>query len=142
MIAPAETGVVVDTNIITYILSNRPADVRLAERYRPHLEGRLIAISFQTEAELLVARERQQWDREAFQRLLSPYQVVPWSEQLRACYVRVRAAALIRNQRGQGPKLDAADGWVVAAALMLDQPLVTHDEKLSRSPLIEVITEL
>ena len=67
--------------------------------------------------------------------------MVPLSDDLRSCYVAVRAAAIDRNKRKQGPLLGPADGWIAVAALMLDCPLVTHDRKLSQSPLIVAITE-
>lgn len=142
MTTSAATGVVADTNVIAYLLSNKDSDAQLAERYRPHLENRPVAISFQTEGELRVAQEVQEWDHRRFESLLSGLEVIPWSEALLACYVRVRSASIRRHERGQGPKIDAADGWVAAAALLLDCPLVTHDRSLSRSPLIETITEL
>ena len=142
MTTTAEIGVVADTNVITYLLSSKETDAQLAERYRPHLEDRAVAISFQTEGELRVAQEVQEWDRARFERLMSGLEVVPWSDDLLACYVRVRSASIRRQIRGQGLKIDAADGWVAAAALFLDCPLVTHDRVLSKSPLIETITEL
>ncbi|MCY3569492.1 MAG: hypothetical protein OXH38_12745, partial [Chloroflexi bacterium] len=113
-----------------------------AEQYRPHLEDRPVAICFQTVVELRVGRETQDWDHARFEYLLSSYEIIHWSEELEACHVRVRAASIRRHRRNQGPRIDAADGWVAAGALLLGVPLVTHDKSLSKSPLIEVVTEL
>ena len=134
--------VVVDTNILIHRLSNKPSDQALVDRYRPHIDGRAVSISFQTQGELLVGREMQNWDPQRFDSLMRTFTVVEWSERLLACYVRIRAAAIDRWNRGEGPKIDAADGWIAAAALLLGRPLVTHDERLSKCPLIETITEL
>ena len=62
MIFGAHVDAVIDTNIIVSLLSNQPDEVRRAERYRRHLEGKAPAITFQTEAELLVQRAAQGWN--------------------------------------------------------------------------------
>ncbi len=135
-------GVVVDTNVLSYIYSPEPFGMELAERYRPHIEDCPVAISFQTEGELRVALATQNLDSHRFYTLIAEVEIVDWSHDLLDCYVRIRAAAIDRWNRGGGPKIDAADGWVAAAALLLGRPLVTHDERLSKCPLIETITEL
>lgn len=135
-------GVVVDTNVVSFLVSNQPRDVIIAERYRPHLEHRTVAISFQTDAELRVGIETQDWDRQQLMSILARFEVVPWSERLLDCYVRIRSASVERRRRTGEKRIDAADGWVAAAALLLGRPLVTHDDALSRSPIIETVTEL
>ncbi len=139
-------GVVVDTNVLSYVLSPEPHGMRLAERYRPRLEGRAVAISFQTEGELRVSLATQHLDVRQFNALIADIEVIEWSSELLDCYVQARAASIERQRAGEGRKIDAADGWVAATALLLDRPLVTHDLKLSTSlsgyPLIKVITEL
>ena len=142
MMFGAQVDVVPDTNIVVSLLSNKPDEVARAELYRPHLEDRALAISFQTEAELQVQREAQQWDEAILARHLTDYEIVPISNELRECYIAIRSAAIRRNNRGEGPLVSPADGWIAAAALLLQCPLVTHDRRLAQSPLIEVITEL
>ena len=138
----AHVDIVPDTSIVISLLSNSPDEVVRAELYRHHLEGKAAAISFQTEAELQVQRETQGWDEAKLMDHLNSYEIVPFSDELRACYIAIRSAAVRRNRRNEGPLVSPADGWIAAAALMLDCPLVTHDRKLSQSPLITVITEL
>ena len=138
----AHVDVVPDTSIVISLLSNRPEEVARAELYRRHLEGKAAAISFQTEAELQVQRETQRWDEAKLMNHLSNYEIVPFSDELRACYIAIRSEAVRRNRRNEGPLVSPADGWIAATALMLDCPLVTHDRRLAESPLIEVITEL
>lgn len=142
MILDPDAGVVADTQVIIYLLSGDLAHAELAEQYRPHLQNRPIAISFQTHAELLVAQEVQQWERIRFLTLISELEVVPWSPELLNYYVRARAAAYEAWKSGTARKIDAADGWVAATALAMNRPLVTHDDKLSKSPLNQIITEL
>lgn len=138
----AHIDIVPDSNIVISLLSNRPDEVRRAELYRRHLEGKAAAISFQTEAELQVQRETQSWDEAKLIHQLGYYEIVPFSDELRECYIAIRSEAVRRNRRNEGPLVSPADGWIAAAALMLDCPLVTHDRRLSQSPLITVITEL
>lgn len=142
MMFSAHVDIVPDTSVIISLLSNRHDEVERAELYRRHLEGRAAAISFQTEAELQVQRETQRWDEAKLMNHLSNYEIVPLSDELRECYIAIRSEAVRRNKQGKGKLLGPADGWIAAAALMLDCPLVTHDRQLAESPLIEVITEL
>ncbi|MYF21827.1 MAG: type II toxin-antitoxin system VapC family toxin, partial [Chloroflexi bacterium] len=74
--------------------------------------------------------------------LLSEFEVIPWSRQLLARYVEVRRTAYAAWRQGVARKIDAADGWIAATALEMNRPLVTHDDKLSKSPLNQIITEL
>ena len=137
-----DAGVVADTQVVIYLLSGDPSHARFADLYRPHLQDRPVAISFQTEAEILLAQEVQNWDRRGFFSLLSEFEIIPWSPELLARYVQVRSAAYAAWRRGAARKIDAADGWVAATALEMNRPLVTHDDKLSKSPLNQIITEL
>ena len=135
-------GVVADTSVVSFSLSDRPKDSLIADRYRQHLEDRPVAISFQTDAELLLGAETQGWDLQRYSSLVADFEIVGWSIRLLGCYVRIRSAAIDRRRRTGEKRIDAADGWVAASALLLERPLVTHDGALSRSPLIETITEL
>ncbi len=134
--------VVADTNVVSYLISTKPEVVSLAHRYLPHLNGRPVAISFQTRAELLVGMETQGWNHRRFSDLIGRFEVIPWSERLLDCYVRIRSASVERRRRTGEKRITAADAWIAATALLLERPLVTHDGALSRSPLIETITEL
>ena len=132
----------VDTNVVSYLISQRPADQALAERYRPHLLGQHLAVAFQTWAELRVGAELLGWDRNRFAELTQPFEVIPWNDELLDTYVELRARAYLRNRQRRSPRLSAADGWIAATAAAFDIPLVTHDRALSVLPEITVITEL
>ena len=54
------SAVVVDTNVVSYLLRNHP----LAVRYEPHLRGTLLAISFMTLAEVLYGGTSAGWNRQ------------------------------------------------------------------------------
>ncbi len=50
--------VILDTNIVSYLMKGG----LLAEAYAPHIEGRLLAISFITVGELYFGVEKGNWD--------------------------------------------------------------------------------
>ena len=56
MTSPVKT-VVADTNLVSYIARKSP----IADYYLPHLEGRQIAISFQTREEVLFGAYLANW---------------------------------------------------------------------------------
>lgn len=130
------------TNVVSYGLSQRPADQVLAARYRPHLDGHDLGVSFQTWAELLVGAETAGWDRAQFGELMETYTVIPWTEELVEIYVGLRVRARERNRRFRAPRLGGADAWIAATAFRYELPLVTHDRALGSLPEIEVVTEL
>ena len=145
MIRPAtfeDATVVVDTNIISLMMSDQPADRLIASRYRRHLNGQRPAISFQTWAELLVGATAYQWDPVQLLGILDRFMLVPFVDELIGLHVNLRLGALDRNRRHKGRKIAPADAGIAATAWWLDAPLVTHDAALVGIPEIEVITEL
>jgi tRNA(fMet)-specific endonuclease VapC len=113
--------VILDTDGVSFLLKN---DTR-ASLYLPHLENRSWLISFMTEAELeqwailanLSAR-RTEWLRLFLRRLI----IVPSSRDLVLKWAEVMAAA-----RRNGRRIETADGWIAATALLYDAPLLTHN---------------
>ena len=147
MTSSASVDIVVDTNVIVSVFSDDLAEVETAKRYRPHLEGRSIAISFQTEAELMTQQAAQGWDDDKLVDILARFEIIRWSEDLLGHYVSLRSEA-IRRSRKYGSRqrrmiVGAADGWIAATALLLRCPLVTNDRNLvAQRGLIDIITEL
>lgn len=138
---------VVDTNVIMYVFSDRAEDREVGDRYRRHLEGQSLAISFQTEAEISVHALAQRWQPVQVRSILSRFLVFPWSPELLAAYVQLRSESIRRSRpagtRQRQMQVGPADGWIAATAVLLDCPLVTHDRHLAANrELIEVITEL
>ncbi len=132
----------VDTNIVSFTLSEDPSYQTLAHTYEHHLAGRTTAIAFQTLTELLVGFETQGWDRLRFERAMDRFRLIPFVEELIPIHVRLRAESVRRSRAGRGRTLGAADAWIAATARWLNVPLVTHDRALSQAPEITVITEL
>lgn len=132
-----EIDLLIDTNIGSYVMSGHP----IAERYRDHLEGKTLGISFQALAELWVGQRRQGWDELRFRAYIGGLVEVPYSPEIQELFVQVRVESLNRNAAGEGHKVPSADAWVAATALWVDAPLVTHNERDFRGiPGLEIIS--
>lgn len=108
-----------DTNIVSYLMRGHT----LGERYRGHLQGHTLAISFMTVAELYEGAFRARWGkrrRAALEAALRGYVVVPSSTELCVRWGQVR------SERRTQP-ISCEDAWIAASALMYGCPLVTHN---------------
>jgi tRNA(fMet)-specific endonuclease VapC len=108
-----------DTNIVSYILKGHT----LAEDYRPHLEGHVLALSFMTVAELFEGAFRARWGkrrRRSLESALLGYLVIPATPAL--CH----RCGQVRAERRRQP-ISCEDAWIAATSLVHDCPLVTHN---------------
>ena len=110
-------------------------------RYRPHLEGRLGGLSFQSIAELLQGAFQNNWGERRIGNLrdaIDGFAAVPFDMEMVEHFARLRAA-----RRQAGREIDAADAWVAATALWARCPVVTHNRRdFSGIDGLEVVTEL
>jgi len=114
--------IVLDTDVVSFLFK---AD-RRAQLYLPHLNDRQWFLSFMTEAELeqwaLLANwgeKRVEWMR----LLLRRFAIVPSSHDLVLKWAEAMVAA-----RRNGRRIETADAWVAATALLYDAPLLTHNK--------------
>jgi tRNA(fMet)-specific endonuclease VapC len=115
------TAVVVDTDVISFLFKNHPIGLR----YDPELAGRVAVISFMTVAELERWAIQYRWGEHRLRWLhqyLSRFTVVPSSPDL----CRKWAEAMVAAQAA-GRRIDCADAWIAATALLYGAPLVTHN---------------
>jgi predicted nucleic acid-binding protein len=115
-------SVVLDTDVVSFLFKG---DTR-AQAYLPLLENRRWLISFMTEAELeqwaLLANssvQRREWLRIFLRRTA----IVPSSHDL----VLKWAEAMVVAKRA-GRRIETADAWIAATALLYDAPLLTHNK--------------
>lgn len=115
------SSVVVDTDVVSFLFKR---DSR-AELYRPHLTGRLLAVSFMTVAELDLWALQRRWGAEQRARM---------DEHLRHFVVHPADRALCRTwaevshqARRSGRPLTTADAWIAATAVLHGIPLITHN---------------
>lgn len=114
--------IVLDTDVVSFLFKG---DTR-AQIYLPHLQDRQWLISFMTEAELeqwaLLANwstKRVEWLRLFLRRFV----IVPSSHDL----VLKWAEAMVATRRA-GRRIETADAWIAATALLYDAPLLTHNK--------------
>lgn len=112
---------VIDTDVVSMLFKR---DSR-ALRYRPHITGRLLAISFMTLAELERWSLERGWGRARtvdLKQHLASYAVLPASRELCARWAQVSFAA-----RKKGRPIQTADAWIAASALHYQVPLITNN---------------
>jgi tRNA(fMet)-specific endonuclease VapC len=115
--------VMIDTNIVSYLMKGR-AEARI---YVPHLQGKLLAISFITVGELYYGAEKSNWGerkRLQLESMLRNFLVVPYDHEIAKSYARV----LVERQSGGRP-ISFNDAWIAACAVRHSVSLVTHNTK-------------
>lgn len=113
--------VVADTDVVSFLFKNHP----IGKRYDPELAGRAALISFMTVAEVERWAIQYRWGepRVHWLRLyLRRFTVVPSSPDLCRKWAEVMVAA-----QAVGRRIECADAWIAATALLYDAPLVTHN---------------
>ena len=124
--------VVADTSVVSLIFNG---DTR-SSAYLEHLDGRHAVTSFQTLEELQFGAYKAGWGRRRRSEL---------NEHLRQYHVAwpnpslVRTCARLRSEcEARGRRLETADAWIAATAVMLSCPLASHDRDFSGIPGLEV----
>jgi predicted nucleic acid-binding protein len=114
-------AVVVDTDVISYLFKSHP----IAFRYLPDLAGRTPIISFMTVAELDRWVLEARWGetrRDRLREYLERFVVMPYDRGLCAKWAEVTVTAQARGRR-----IECADAWIAATALITGAPLITHN---------------
>lgn len=126
MTSPANSIIVVDTNIVSYIYRNDP----IATPYLSEMRGRRAVISFQTYEEILYGAFISNWGEQRVSALLdyvnATYDLIGYDLELVQTCARLPAAS-----RRRGRELKPADAWVAATAILLNCPLLSHDRDLA-----------
>ena len=113
--------VVADTDVVSFLFKNHP----ISKRYDPELAGRVVLISFMTVAEVERWAIQYRWSEHRVRWLhlyLRRFTVVPSSPDLCRKWAEVMVAA-----QAVGRRIECADAWIAATALLYDAPLVTHN---------------
>lgn len=132
----------VDTGVFGARLA--PRGGVLVSGYRSLLEGRPIAISFVTVAEMEFGARRAGWGEARLRRMrahLAGVDVVWPDSRLVDSYADLRAWCVARGH-GLGQRHHEADRWIAATALYLHVPLVTHDAAFRGIDNLTIITRL
>lgn len=116
--------ILLDTTVASLLHPRRKGDA-LRRRYEQHMRGRMLAISFQTVAELWDWAEKNDWQeraRSGLDAFIRRFLVVPYDYELARTWARVMNAA-----RCEGRRFEAADAWIAATAVHREVPLLAHD---------------
>jgi tRNA(fMet)-specific endonuclease VapC len=112
---------IVDTDVVSMLFK----DDSRAQKYRAHVKGRLLGISFMTLAEL----ERWSLERRSgsirkaeLEKHLTKYAVLPASRELCSKWAEVSWEG-----RKNGRPIQTADAWIAASALHYQVPLITNN---------------
>ena len=128
--------IILDTCIVSYLMKGGP----LAEAYTPHIQGRLLAISFITVGEMYFGAENKNWGnkkRMALETTLRNFVVIPYDHEIARFYGR-----LVAERKHNGKAIAPNDAWIAACAARHGVPLVTHNSKdFMGITALDVITE-
>ncbi len=117
------SAVLADTDIVSMVFKGDPR----VERYRRHLTGNILAVSFMTVAELQRWALRRNWGvlrRAEMEAHLQNYVVLLCERDLCLTWAEVMESA-----RRNGRPIDCADAWIAATALRYRVPLVTNNAR-------------
>jgi predicted nucleic acid-binding protein len=115
------SSVVVDTDVVSYVFKNHP----FGSHYDADLAGRIALISFMTVAEIERWVLQRRWGSQRIQLLrafLQRFTVVPSSPDLCRQWAEVTVIA-----QAAGRRIESADAWIAATALLYDAPLLTNN---------------
>jgi tRNA(fMet)-specific endonuclease VapC len=136
--------ILLDTDVFSCLLRQRPegADI-LADRYRPYIEDRIVAISFVTVGELYYGAARRKWSpnrTEALEAKLASVVIVPYDVQICKTYTRLKSG--LRTFTGSHRVVGDNDLWIAASAVSHSIPLITHNRRhFEGIPDLEIFTE-
>jgi tRNA(fMet)-specific endonuclease VapC len=117
------SSVVVDTDVVSFVFKNHP----IGAQYDADLANHTLLLSFMTLAELDRWAIQSKWSdgRRNWLRLyLEPFVVLPYNRALCTKWAEVTVAA-----QASGYRIECADAWIAASALLYDIPLVTHNRR-------------
>lgn len=119
----AETdAILLDTDVFSFLM--RPNDDR-ARIYQPHVENRLIAVSFITVGELLFGAYRRNWGAARTAELQSRLRsvvIVPFDFQLCGVYASIKS-----KLESAGSRIEDNDLWIAACAIRHSIPLLSNN---------------
>jgi tRNA(fMet)-specific endonuclease VapC len=116
--------VILDTTVASLLHPKRKNDA-LRGQYETHMEGQILAISFQSVAELWSWAEENNWGttlRGGLETFLQKFLVIPYDSELAKTWAR-----LSTHCKRIGRRLEAGDAWIAASAAHYKLTLLTHD---------------
>lgn len=94
-------------------------------KYESHMQGQILALSFQSVAELWAWAEENNWgtkQRDGLTVFLQRFLVIPYDAELAKMWAKVET-----HCKRIGRRLESGDAWIAATAVRYKIPLLTHD---------------
>jgi tRNA(fMet)-specific endonuclease VapC len=116
--------VLLDTTVASLLHPKKTNDA-LRAKYETHMERQILAISFQSVAELWSWAEDNDWEmslRAGLETFLQKFLVIPYDSELAKTWAR-----LSTHCKRIGRRLEAGDAWIAASAAHYKLTLLTHD---------------
>lgn len=117
-------AVLLDTTVASMLHPSKKDDP-LRNKYSTHMKGKILALSFQSVAELWEWAESNSWGvekRASLETLIHRFLVIPFDFELAQVWARVMSAS-----RKEGRRFEAGDCWIASTAVQWQIPLLTHD---------------
>lgn len=116
--------VLLDTTVASLLHPKKTNDT-LRAKYESDMEGQILAVSFQSIAELWSWAEENNWGttlRTGLETFLQKFVVIPYDSELAKTWAR-----LSTHCKRTGRRLEAGDAWIAASAAHYKLTLLTHD---------------
>ena len=135
----AQGIILLDTTVVSFLMPGKKTGA-VKEKYEKEIIGKVLALSFQSVAELWKWAEARNWGekrREGLDAYIKRFLVFPYDYELAKTWARVSAHA-----ESQGRRLEAGDAWIVSTAVYRKVPLIAHDKDMVglNIPNLEVIS--
>ena len=117
-------AVLLDTSVVS-LLHPKKRGNPIRASYEGHMSGKVLALSFQSVAELWSWAEENGWgekQRAGMETFLRQFIVIPYDFELAKVWASVNAQC-----KRIGRRLEAGDAWIAATAVHRQIPLLTHD---------------
>ena len=134
-LSQTSTLVVLDTSVVSILIHEQSEG---GGAYTTALQGMRAVISFQTVDELWFGALKDNWGdrrRNSLEAHIAQYEVIESSSELSRVCAELRA-----HRERIGRRLETADAWIAATAVLLKCPLATTDSDFADIPGLEIFT--
>jgi tRNA(fMet)-specific endonuclease VapC len=131
--------VLLDTTVVS-LLHPKNKRTELRQKYETHMKGHILALSFQSVAELWQWAEAKAWGlkmRQELDAFVRRFLVIPYDYELAQVWARV-----MEQSKNEGRRFEAGDCWIAATAVHRKIPLLSHDKDFANRSIagLHVIT--
>lgn len=127
MSTPTVEAILVDTDVYSYLMNG----TGYASIYKPHVQGKLVSVSFVTVGELYFGAYRKNWGQDRLADLkdrLRSVTIVPYDEAVCRTYAELKSA-----MHQKGDSISDNDLWIASCAVRHGIPLVSNNERHFRN---------